>query len=46
MQSDFPYAPFPAYPAFLEELEDYEMSSELRDSINFGNARRLLQKLS
>ncbi|KAI5236775.1 amidohydrolase family protein [Aureobasidium subglaciale] len=36
--SDFPYAPLPAYPAFLEELEDFDMTPELRDKISFGNA--------
>ncbi|PVH72453.1 putative 2-amino-3-carboxymuconate-6-semialdehyde decarboxylase [Cadophora sp. DSE1049] len=44
--SDFPYAPPPAYPAFLEELEGYEMGKELRDMINFGNARALIPRLA
>lgn len=44
--SDFPYAPITAYPAFLEALESYEMSSELRDMINFGNAMKLFPRLS
>lgn len=43
--SNFPYAPPPAYPAFLEDLEGYEMSKELRDMINFGNARQLIPRL-
>ncbi|KAF9893636.1 hypothetical protein FE257_010948 [Aspergillus nanangensis] len=36
--SDFPYAPVSAYPAFLEDLEAYEMTEELREKINSGNA--------
>jgi predicted TIM-barrel fold metal-dependent hydrolase len=44
--SDFPYAPITAYPAFLEALESYEMDTELRDMINFGNAIKLFPKLS
>ncbi|KAJ5622150.1 hypothetical protein N7528_005382 [Penicillium herquei] len=43
--SDFPYAPITAYPAFLEDLENYEMATELRDKINFGNAQRLISRL-
>jgi 6-methylsalicylate decarboxylase len=46
MQSDFPYAPGPAYPAFLEALESYEMKQELRDKINFGNAEKLIPRLA
>ncbi|KAH0175023.1 2-amino-3-carboxymuconate-6-semialdehyde decarboxylase, partial [Aureobasidium melanogenum] len=44
--SDFPYAPPPAYPAFLEDLENSTMTSELRDKINFGNAINLIPRLS
>ncbi|OJK02607.1 hypothetical protein ASPACDRAFT_112753 [Aspergillus aculeatus ATCC 16872] len=44
--SDFPYAPLPAYPAFLEELEECEMSEELREGIYFGNARKLIPRLA
>ncbi|OOQ89684.1 putative 2-amino-3-carboxymuconate-6-semialdehyde decarboxylase [Penicillium brasilianum] len=44
--SDFPYAPITAYPAFLEALESYEMDTELRDMINFGNAMKLFPRLS
>ncbi|ERT03336.1 hypothetical protein HMPREF1624_01648 [Sporothrix schenckii ATCC 58251] len=43
--SDFPYAPPPAYPAFLQELESYDMAPELRDQIHFGNARKLIPRL-
>ncbi|PKY03317.1 putative 2-amino-3-carboxymuconate-6-semialdehyde decarboxylase [Aspergillus campestris IBT 28561] len=43
--SDFPYAPVTAYPAFLEELEGYEMDQELRDMVNFGNAVKLFPRL-
>jgi hypothetical protein len=43
IQSDFPYAPPPAYPAFLEDLENYEMGPELRDKIYFKNAAVLFQ---
>ncbi|OBT43628.1 hypothetical protein VE00_05228 [Pseudogymnoascus sp. WSF 3629] len=41
----FPYAPPPAYPAFIEDLESYEMDSEKRDKINFKNATVLFQGL-
>ncbi|PWY88931.1 amidohydrolase 2 [Aspergillus heteromorphus CBS 117.55] len=44
--SDFPYAPPTAYPAFLEELESYEMDEELRNKINYGNALKLIPRLS
>ncbi|KAL3444393.1 hypothetical protein BJX65DRAFT_319998 [Aspergillus insuetus] len=44
--SDFPYAPVTAYPAFLEELEGYEMTKDLRDMINFGNAIKLFPRLA
>ncbi|KAK2757317.1 hypothetical protein FQN54_004831 [Arachnomyces sp. PD_36] len=44
--SDFPYAPAPAYPAFLEELETFDMDQDLRDKINFGNARALIPRLN
>ncbi|OQE37182.1 hypothetical protein PENCOP_c010G00510 [Penicillium coprophilum] len=44
--SDFPYAPITAYPAFLEELESYEMDPKLRDMINFGNAMKLFPRLA
>ncbi|PLB54520.1 putative 2-amino-3-carboxymuconate-6-semialdehyde decarboxylase [Aspergillus steynii IBT 23096] len=44
--SDFPYAPIPAYPAFLEELEKYAMDSEMRNMINYGNALKLFPQLA
>lgn len=44
--SDFPYAPITAYPAFLEELENYQMDPELRNMINFGNALKLFPRLA
>lgn len=44
--SDFPYAPVTAYPAFLEELEGYNMHQELRDMINYGNALKLFPRLA
>ncbi|KAI9927606.1 hypothetical protein MW887_003226 [Aspergillus wentii] len=44
--SDFPYAPPPAYPAFLESLEKYDMDQNLRNKINFGNARKLFPRLA
>lgn len=44
--SDFPYAPITAYPAFLEELEKYEMDPELRHMINYGNALKLFPRLA
>ncbi|PVH91720.1 putative 2-amino-3-carboxymuconate-6-semialdehyde decarboxylase [Periconia macrospinosa] len=44
--SDFPYAPAPAYPQFLQNLEEFNMSPEVRDMINFGNARGLFPRLA
>lgn len=44
--SDFPYAPITAYPAFLDELEVYEMNPELRNKINYGNALKLFPQLA
>ncbi|KAG9800885.1 2-amino-3-carboxymuconate-6-semialdehyde decarboxylase, partial [Aureobasidium melanogenum] len=44
--SDFPYAPPPVYPAFLEDLEDSAMTPEMRNKINFGNATNLIPRLS
>ncbi|KAL3478867.1 hypothetical protein BJX99DRAFT_97228 [Aspergillus californicus] len=44
--SDFPYAPITAYPAFLEQLESYEMGPELRDMINYKNALALFPRLA
>ncbi|GME33931.1 2-amino-3-carboxymuconate-6-semialdehyde decarboxylase [Neofusicoccum parvum] len=44
--SDFPYAPPPAYAAFLEELESFDIDQELRDKINFGNALKLIPRLA
>ncbi|KAJ5889338.1 hypothetical protein N7504_010148 [Penicillium tannophilum] len=44
--SDFPYAPITAYPAFLEDLEGYDMSEELRSKINFKNAVSLIPRLA
>ncbi|KAJ5780067.1 hypothetical protein N7457_005227 [Penicillium paradoxum] len=43
--SDFPYAPTSAYPAFLEDLEGYEMDADLREKINFRNALDLIPRL-
>ncbi|KIW24398.1 uncharacterized protein PV07_10116 [Cladophialophora immunda] len=43
--SDFPYAPLPAYPAFLEQLETFQMDQELREKINFRNALTLFPSL-
>ncbi|KIX95711.1 uncharacterized protein Z520_08418 [Fonsecaea multimorphosa CBS 102226] len=43
--SDFPYAPLPAYPAFLEQLETFQMDRELREKINFRNAQTLFPGL-
>ena len=45
VQSDFPYAPITAYPAFLEDLEGYPMDQKLRNKINFGNALELIPRL-
>lgn len=44
--SDFPYASVTAYPAFLEELEGYEMGPELRDMVDLRNAMRLFPRLA
>lgn len=46
LQSDFPYAPPPAYLAFLQELEAFEMEGELRDRINYGNAHKLFPRFA
>lgn len=43
--SDFPYPPPAAHPAMLEQLESYDLSSELRNKINFGNAFALIPRL-
>lgn len=45
-QSDFPYAPAPAYKAFSENLEHYEMDGGLRTKINHGNASTLIPRLA
>jgi len=45
LQSDFPYAPAPAYPAFLEDLEGYDLEPEERSMINFENAMALVPRL-
>ncbi|KAL1615724.1 hypothetical protein SLS54_008854 [Diplodia seriata] len=44
--SDFPYAPPPAYPTFLRELESFEMDEDLRRKINYGNAQKLFPRLA
>ncbi|KAI1324743.1 amidohydrolase 2 [Xylariaceae sp. FL0255] len=44
--SDFPYAPAPAYPAFLEDYESADISSGVRDKINFQNAEALIPRLA
>ncbi len=44
-QSDYPYAPAPMYPANLEDLEDFDMDTELRDKINVENAMALVPRL-
>ncbi|KAM7198298.1 amidohydrolase family protein [Rhypophila sp. PSN 637] len=44
--SDFPYAPPPSYPAFLEELETFEFSSpETKNQVNFETAQSLISRL-
>ncbi|KAK3346956.1 hypothetical protein B0T25DRAFT_461213 [Lasiosphaeria hispida] len=43
--SDFPYAPASAYPAFLADLESFDVTPELRDMVNFGNAQSLISRL-
>ena len=45
MQSDFPYAPAPAYAAFLEDLEGFELEPEDRSMINLENAHALIPRL-
>ena len=45
MKSDFPYAPAPAYPAFLEDLETFDLTSGVREKINFANAQTLISRL-
>ncbi|KAI8635561.1 amidohydrolase 2 [Xylariaceae sp. FL1651] len=44
--SDFPFAPATAYPAFLEELENADIESDIREKINFGNAQGLIPRLA
>lgn len=44
--SDFPYPPPPAYPALLDQLETYQMSPDLREKVNFGNALALIPRLA
>ncbi|KAI0144423.1 amidohydrolase 2 [Xylariaceae sp. FL1272] len=44
--SDFPYAPAPAYPAFLEALEAADIPKEARDQLNFMNAEKLIPRLA
>lgn len=43
--SDFPYAPSSAYPAFLKDLETFDLTPEQRDKVNFGNAQSLISRL-
>ncbi|KAK4445926.1 hypothetical protein QBC34DRAFT_412483 [Podospora aff. communis PSN243] len=43
--SDFPYAPSSAYPAFLEDLETFDLAPHVRDRLNFGNAQTLISRL-
>ena len=44
--SDFPYAPLPSITRMTKELEDYDMSIELRKKISYENARRLFPRLA
>ncbi|RMD44246.1 hypothetical protein DV735_g845, partial [Chaetothyriales sp. CBS 134920] len=44
--SDFPYAPPPAYPAFIKSLEDFPFTPDQREKINFRNAQALFPRLS
>ncbi|GIZ49003.1 hypothetical protein CKM354_001204400 [Cercospora kikuchii] len=43
--SDFPYAPAPAYPAFLKQWNTIEVSSEFREQVHFRNALELFPRL-
>ncbi|KAK0712389.1 hypothetical protein B0T26DRAFT_714142 [Lasiosphaeria miniovina] len=43
--SDFPYAPSPAYPTFLEDLEAFDFTPEMRNKLNFENAQVLISRL-
>ncbi|KAJ5194353.1 Amidohydrolase 2 [Penicillium cf. griseofulvum] len=43
--SDFPFAPTPATIAFAKELDEYPMSEETRQMINWKNAQALFPRL-
>ncbi|KAK3385852.1 hypothetical protein B0H63DRAFT_523168 [Podospora didyma] len=43
--SDFPYAPAPAYPTFLEDLEAFDFTPAMRNKLNFENAQVLISRL-
>jgi predicted TIM-barrel fold metal-dependent hydrolase len=43
--SDFPFAPTPATVAFARELDEYPMTEETREMINWKNARALFPRL-
>ena len=45
LQSDFPYAPSPAYPTFLEDLEAFNLTPAMRNKLNFENAQVLISRL-
>ncbi|PSN69641.1 2-amino-3-carboxymuconate-6-semialdehyde decarboxylase [Corynespora cassiicola Philippines] len=44
--SDFPYTRNGSYPQFLDNLETYNMTDDLRDKVNFGNAVALFPRLA
>ncbi|KAF1360835.1 2-amino-3-carboxymuconate-6-semialdehyde decarboxylase [Lizonia empirigonia] len=44
--SDFPYASAAAYPQFLEQLENFNMTAELRAKINYENGKALFPRLA
>lgn len=46
LQSDFPYASAAAYPQFLEQLENFNMTAELRAKINYENGKALFPRLA
>jgi len=43
--SDFPYAPSQTYPAFLGDLESFDLAPGARDRLNFANAQALIPRL-
>jgi hypothetical protein len=45
-QSDYPSLPTAAQPSFLGDLEAFDMTPEMRDRLNFGNAHQLVPRMA